>query len=59
MTRHFETIEEFRHALITFRETYNTTWLVERHDFLTPNQFRQKQPQQAAETATETDVIPP
>ena len=26
--RHFETIEELRQALLAFRETYNTTWLI-------------------------------
>ena len=41
--RYFETIEELRRALLLFRETYNTTWLIERHGFLSPNQFRQKQ----------------
>ena len=34
-----------------FRETYNTTWLIERHGFLTPAQFRQKQLQTAAVAA--------
>ena len=46
--RTFETIEELRQALLEFRETYNTTWLIERHGFLTPAQFRQKQLQTAA-----------
>jgi putative transposase len=41
--RTFETIEELRQALLTFRETYNTNWLIERHGFLTPTAFRQKQ----------------
>jgi putative transposase len=49
--RHFETLEELRQALLAFRETYNTTWLIERHDFLTPHQFRQKQLQHAAAVA--------
>ena len=44
----FETIEELRQALLEFRQTYNTTWLIERHGFLTPAQFRQKQLQTAA-----------
>ena len=44
----FETIEELRQALLAFRETYNTTWLIERHGFLTPAQFRDKQLQTAA-----------
>src|SRR4051812_10602780 len=46
--RTFDSIEELRQALLTFRETYNTTWLIERHGFLTPAQFRQKQLQTAA-----------
>jgi putative transposase len=46
--RTFETIEELRQALLAFRETYNTSWLIERHGFLTPAQFRQKQLQTAA-----------
>src|SRR4030081_3261890 len=28
--RTFETIEDLRYALLTFRETYNATWLIER-----------------------------
>ena len=46
-----DTIEELRRALLAFRETYNTTWLIERHAFLTPAQFRQKQLQTAAVAA--------
>ena len=49
--RTFATIEELRQALLAFRETYNTTWLIERHGFLTPAQFRQKQLQTAAVVA--------
>ena len=45
--RTFATIEELRQALLAFRETYNTTWLIERHGFLTPAQFREKQLQTA------------
>jgi len=44
----FKTIEELRQALLAFRETYNTTWLIERHAFLTPAQCRDKQLQTAA-----------
>ena len=44
----FQTIEELRQALLAFRETYNTTRLIERHGFLTPDQFRQKRLQTAA-----------
>jgi putative transposase len=32
----FDTIEELRQALLAFRQTYNTTWLIERHGFITP-----------------------
>ena len=41
--RTFETIEELRQALLDFKETYNTTWLIERHGFISPAQFRQQQ----------------
>jgi hypothetical protein len=44
----FETIEDLRHALPAFRETYNTTWLIERHGFITPADFRKKQLQSGA-----------
>jgi len=40
--QHFETIEELRQALLEFREAYNTTWLIERHGFMTPAAFRQQ-----------------
>jgi putative transposase len=46
--RTFATIEGLRQALLTFRETYNATWLIERHGFITPQAFRQKQLQPAA-----------
>ena len=49
--RHFETIEELRQALLAFRETYNETWLIERHGYLTPSQFRQRQLQPVADAA--------
>jgi putative transposase len=49
--RHFETIEELRRVLLKFRETYNSTWLIRRHGYLTPEQFRQQQLQPAAEAA--------
>ena len=39
--RTFETIEELRHAMLQFRDTYNTTWLIERHGFISPAAFRQ------------------
>jgi putative transposase len=47
----FETIEELRQALLAFRETYNTNWLIERHAFMTPTSFRQSQLQPIAKAA--------
>ncbi|GBQ25348.1 hypothetical protein AA12717_2034 [Gluconacetobacter sacchari DSM 12717] len=35
--RVFETVEEFRQALLEFRDPYNETRLLERHGFLSPN----------------------
>ena len=49
--RTFDTIEDLRQALLAFRDTYNTTWLIERHGFLTPAAFRQRQLQPAARAA--------
>jgi putative transposase len=49
--RTFETIEELRQALLAFRETYNTTWLIERHGFISPADFRQSGLQPAAKAA--------
>ena len=49
--RTFDTIEDLRQALLAFRDTYNTTWLIERHRFLTPAAFRQQQLQPAARAA--------
>jgi len=44
----FDSIEELRQALLEFRQTYNTTWLIGPHGFLTPAKSRQKQLQTAA-----------
>jgi putative transposase len=49
--RTFETVEELRLALLAFRETYNTTWLIERHGVTTPQIVRQNQLQPAASVA--------
>ena len=49
--RTFETIEELRQALLAFRETYNTTWLIERHGFLSPAEYRRRQLQPLAQAA--------
>src|SRR6478672_4418573 len=40
--RTFETIEELRQALLAFRETYNNSWLIKRHGFLTPAEYRRQ-----------------
>ena len=41
--RTFDTVEELRRALLEFRETYNATWLIERHGFRSPSAVRQHQ----------------
>jgi putative transposase len=41
--RRFETIEELRQALHAFKDTYNQTWIVERHGYRTPAQVRVEQ----------------
>jgi hypothetical protein len=47
----FDTIEELRQAPLVFRQTYNVTWLIERHGFITPAAFREQQLQPAARAA--------
>jgi putative transposase len=37
----FDTLEALRHALLAFRETYNTAWLIERLGFQSPAAARQ------------------
>src|SRR4051794_20981052 len=49
--RTFDTVEELRQALLEFRESYNTTWLIERHGFQTPAAVRQNQLSTAARAA--------
>jgi transposase InsO family protein len=39
----FRTVEELRLALIEFRQTYNEHWLIERHGYRSPTQFRRDQ----------------
>jgi putative transposase len=46
--RTFDTVEELRAALLEFRETYNATWLIERHGFRPPSAVRQDQLSTAA-----------
>jgi len=46
--RTFDTVEELRAALLEFRDTYNATWLIERHGFRPPSAVRQDQLSTAA-----------
>ena len=46
--RTFDTVEELRVALLAFRETYNATWLIERHGFRPPSAIRAEQLSSAA-----------
>jgi transposase InsO family protein len=39
--RHFTTVEELRHALLTFKETYNREWLIARLGYRSPAHVRQ------------------
>jgi putative transposase len=39
--RTFDTVEQLRQALLDFRETYNASWLIERHGFRPPSAVRQ------------------
>src|SRR4051794_2924396 len=41
--RRFNTVEELRLALIAFRQTYNQSWIIERHGYKTPAQIRDHQ----------------
>jgi putative transposase len=41
--RRFTTVEELRLALIAFRQTYNRSWIIERHGYKTPAQIRADQ----------------
>ena len=41
--QHFATIEELRLALIAFKQTYNQTWIIERHGYKTPAHVRADQ----------------
>ena len=40
--RTFQTVEELRQVLAEFREWYNQRWIVQRHNYLTPQQARQQ-----------------
>jgi transposase InsO family protein len=39
--RHFRNVDELRQGLLTFKETYNQEWLIERLGFRSPAQARQ------------------
>jgi len=39
--RHFTTVEDLQHAPLTFKETYNRDWLIERLGYRSPAQARQ------------------
>ena len=41
--RPFATVEELRLALIAFKQTYNQSWIIERHGYKTPAQVRADQ----------------
>ena len=41
--RTFATVEELRVAMLEFRDTYNATWLIERHGFRPPAAVRNEQ----------------
>jgi putative transposase len=41
--RRFDTVEELRLALPAFKQTYNRTWIIERHGYKTPAQVRADQ----------------
>ena len=49
--RTFETVEELRQALLAFRETSNNSWLIKRHGFLSPAEYRRRQLQPHAQAA--------
>jgi transposase InsO family protein len=41
--RRFDTVEALRLALLAFRQTYNQSWIIERHGYRTPAQVRADQ----------------
>jgi len=49
--RTFDTVEALRQALLVFRETYNATWLIERHGFRPPAAIRREQLASVAQVA--------
>jgi putative transposase len=49
--RRFDTVEELRLALLAFQQTYNQSWIIERHGYKTPAQVRADQIGQLARAA--------
>jgi putative transposase len=49
--RRFDTLEELRLALLAFKQTYNQSWIIERHGYKTPAQVRADQIGQLARAA--------
>ena len=49
--RRFDTLEELRLALLGFKQTYNQSWIIERHGYKTPAQVRADQIGQLAQAA--------
>ncbi len=49
--RRFDTLEELRLALLAFKQTYNQSWIIERHGYRTPAQVRADQIGQLARAA--------
>ncbi|TVQ93486.1 MAG: hypothetical protein EA397_04330 [Deltaproteobacteria bacterium] len=47
-TQTFETIEELRLALHNFMHEHNAAWLVQKHNYATPEQVRHRLTQPAA-----------
>lgn len=41
--RPFRDAEELRHALLEFKQTYNQSWILQRHGYKTPAQIRMEQ----------------
>ena len=41
--RRFDTVEDLRHALHAFEDTYNQRWILQRHGYRTPAQVRADQ----------------
>ena len=41
--RRFDTVEELHLALLAFRQTYNQSWIIERHGYKTPARVRADQ----------------